>query len=129
LARTSFGLSYNHGVSGGSGALAGALSDTFYGSVTRAMSRTFSSGITGGYSRNSGTDIGTTAPSNQTFDYWYGGANFTHPIGRSLGLTIAYQLQYQTSNAAFCIGPTCGTSVITHMISLGIGWHERPLLF
>jgi hypothetical protein len=129
VGRTSFGLAYNHGVSGGSGALAGSLTDTFYGSVTRAMSRTFSSGITGGYSRNQGTQISTTTPSNQTFDYWYGGANFTHPIGRSLGLTVAYQLQYQTSNASFCIGTTCGESVIRHMISLGIGWHERPLLF
>jgi hypothetical protein len=129
LARTGFGLAYNHGVAGGSGELAGSLSDTASGFVTRAMSRTFSSGITGGYSRNQGTSLTTTEPTNQSFDYWFAGANFSHPIGRSLGLTIAYQLQYQTSNESFCIGPTCGTSVIRHMISLGIGWHERPLLF
>jgi hypothetical protein len=129
LARTSFGLAYNHGVGGGSGALAGSVTDTATGNITRQMSRTFSSGITGGYSRNSGTALTTTTSSNQTYDYWYGGANFTHPIGRSLGLTLAYQLQYQTSNDSFCIGLTCGRSVIRHMISLGVGWHERPLLF
>jgi hypothetical protein len=128
--RTGLALGYSHGVGGGSGALAGSEADTVYGSVTREMSRRFSSGITGGYSRNSGLAITTTStPSNQTYDYWYGGGNLTHPIGRSLGITLAYQLQYQTSSSAFCIGPTCGTSVIRHMISFGIGWHERPLLF
>ncbi len=129
LQRTAFGLTYNHGVGGGSGALAGAVTDQVNGSVTRRMSRTFSSGLTGGYSRNSGLAITTSTPSNQTFDYWYGGGNLSYPIGRTLALTVSYQLQYQTSNAAFCIGPTCGTSVIRHMISLGVGWHERPLLF
>ncbi len=129
LRRTALGLAYNHGVSGGSGALAGSLADTVTGFVSRQMSRTFSSGITGGYSRNQGLAITTSTPSNQIYDYWYFGGNLTHPIGRTLGLTLAYQLQYQTSNVAFCLGPTCGTSVIRNMISFGIGWHERPLLF
>jgi hypothetical protein len=129
LRRTAFGLAYSHGVGGGSGALTGSVTDIVTGSVTRQMSRTFSSGITGGYSRNQGLAITTSTPSNQTYDYWYGGGNLTHPIGRTLGLTLAYQLQYQTSNVAFCLGPTCGTSVVRNVISLGIGWHERPLLF
>ena len=129
LRRASFALGYNHGVEGGSGALAGSLTDTVYGSATRQMSRTFSSGITGGYSRNAGLAIGTTTPTSQTYDYWYGGGSFSHPIGRTLGLTFSYQLQYQSSNVAFCLGPTCGTSVIRNTISFGIGWHERPLLF
>jgi hypothetical protein len=129
LARTAFALAYSHGVGGGSGALAGALADTVSGSVTRQMSRTFSSGVTGGYSRNQGVTVTASTPLNQTYDYWYGGANLSYPIGRSLGLTLAYQLQYQNSNQPFCTGPTCGTSVIRHMISLGIGWHQRPLLF
>jgi hypothetical protein len=129
LRRAAFGLAYNHGVGGGSGALAGSLTDTVSGFATRQMSRTFSSGITAGYSRNQGLAITTSTPSNQTYDYWYGGGNLSYPIGRSLALTLAYQLQYQTSNVAFCIGPTCGTSVIRHTISLGLGWHERPLLF
>jgi hypothetical protein len=129
MSRVELRASYDHGITGGSGALAGSETDTFTGTATRAMSRTFSSGITAGYSRNSGTAIGTINPTNQTYDYWYGGANFSHPIGRSLGLTVAYQLQYQTSNASFCVGTTCGMSLIRHSISLGIGWHERPLLF
>lgn len=129
LQRTGLALSYNHGVSGGSGVLGGSVADIVSGSATHQMSRTFSSGLTAGYSRNSGLAIGSTTPANQTYDYWFAGANFSHPIGRTLGLTFSYQLQYQSSNGSFCIGPTCGTSVIRHLISFGVGWHEKPLLF
>ena len=127
--RTELGLNYNHGVTGGSGVLNGSVTDIVTGSASRQVSRTFSSGISGGYSRNQGIAITSETPSNQTFDYWFGGANFAHPVGRSLGLSLSYQLQYQDSNSAFCIGPTCGTSVIRHLISVSVGWHERPLLF
>jgi len=129
LQRTALALSYNHGVSSGSGVLGGSVADTVSGSATRQMSRTFSSGLTGGYSRNSGLAIGSTTPTSQTFDYWFAGATFSHPIGRTLGLTLSYQMQYQDSNGSFCIGPACGTSVIRHLISFGVGWHEKPLLF
>jgi len=127
--RTGLGLNYNHGVGGGSGVLAGSLADVVRGSVTRQVSRTFSSGLTAGYSRNQGLAIGNLIPTTQTYDYWFVGGNLTHPLGRSLGLTFSYQMQYQNSNAMFCIGPTCGTSVVRNMISVGVGWHERPLLF
>lgn len=128
LQRIGLGLGYSHGVTGGSGVLAGAIGDTVTGSITRKMSRTFSSGVTAGYARNNGL---TTAlpPSSQTYNYWFAGASLSHPWGRSLGLTLSYQMQYQDSNAAFCVGPTCGTSLIRHLVSVGLGWHERPLLF
>jgi hypothetical protein len=128
MQRTGLGLSYSHGVSGGSGVLAGSVNDTVTGSATRRMSRTFSSGVTAGYARNNGLTTGVT-PSSQTYNYWFAGVNLTHPWGRSLGLTLSYQMQYQNSNAAFCVGPTCGTNLLRHLISVGLGWHERPLLF
>jgi len=127
--RTSLGLSYNHGTSGGSAVLAGSLADIVTGSVNRRASRTFSNGLSAGYSRNEGVTIGKSAPPTQTYDYWFAGGTLTHPMGQTMGLTLTYQMQYQTSNATFCIGPTCGTSVIRHLISVGVGWHERPLLF
>ncbi|MGH9573726.1 MAG: hypothetical protein ACRD40_09370, partial [Candidatus Acidiferrales bacterium] len=120
--------SYSHGIGGGSGVLVGGQMDTVTGSLTRQMSKTFSSGFTSGYSRTTGIP-GSGAAANQTYDYWFGGINLTKPIGETLGLTLGYQVQYQTSNAAQCIGPTCGTNVLVHMISVGLGWHQRPLLF
>jgi len=129
LQRTALSLSYNHGVSAGAGLLGGSVADIVSGTVTRKMSRTFSSGLTGGYSRNSGLAISSETPTSQTFDYWFAGATFSHPIGRTIGLTFSYQLQYQDSGSSFCIGNTCGTSLIRHVISFGVGWHEKPLLF
>ncbi len=129
LAQTQLSLAYVHGVGGGAGALAGSNADMVTGTATRQVARTFAAGITGGFSRNQGLAIGGAIPANQTFDYWFGGANLGHPIGRTLSVNLSYQLQYQNLNAALCTGPACGNSVIRHLITIGVTWQERPLLF
>ena len=134
LRRTSFGLAYNHGVSGGSGVLAGSDADTVSGSITRRMTRLFSSGVTAGYSRNQGLAVvNTTTPSaSQTYSYWFGGGNLSYPVGRRLALTLTYQLQYEDSGTAFCIGTPCGpngTNVLRNTISVGLSWRDRPIRF
>jgi hypothetical protein len=126
--RYGLGLAYSHGVNGGSGVLLGSEMDTVTGSLTRQMSRTFSSGFSGGYSKDRGLP-GEGAFAAQSYGYWFGGLNLTEPIGSTLGLTLSYQVQYQTSNAAACVGSICGENVLRHMISVGLGWHQRPLLF
>jgi len=126
--RYGVGLSYGHGVNGGSGVLLGSEADTVTGSLTRQMSRTFTSGFSGGYSKNKGLP-GMGPFAAQSYDYWFGGFNLNEPLGSTLAFTLSYQVQYQTSNAAACIGPICGENVLRHTISVGLGWHERPLLF
>lgn len=126
--RYGLGLSYNHGVNGGAGVMIGALTDTVTGSLSRQMSRTFASGFNGGYARTQGLP-GGGAFANQSYSYWFGGLNLTEPLGATVGLTVSYQVQYQTSNSAACVGPTCGANTLRHLISIGLGWHERPLLF
>jgi len=127
--RNGYQASFSRGVTGGSGLLAGALTDIAQGSVTHLMSRTFSSSFNGGYSRNEGASTIGAGASGQTYDYWFGGINVALPLSATLGLTMSYQLQYQDSNTTFCLGPTCGTSVVRHLVSVGLGWHERTLLF
>jgi hypothetical protein len=131
--RNTFGISYNHGANNGSGVLAGAVSDTVTASLRRAASRTFSSGISAGYSRNNGVAFvtGTTTSFYPTYDYWYASASLSHPVGRSLGLTLSYLVQYQQNprTASPCAGPTCGTNSVVNLVSFGVGWHERPLAF
>ncbi|MGB0034229.1 MAG: hypothetical protein WBP79_02000, partial [Candidatus Acidiferrales bacterium] len=115
LRRNGFALSYNHGLGGGSGVLAGSVSDSLSGSVNRQLRRTLSGSFNLGYARNKALTLTTpTATSSQTFDYWFSGVNFSHPWGRALSLNLGYQLQYQNSNSSFCIGPTCGTSTVRH---------------
>ncbi|MGC2018196.1 MAG: hypothetical protein WA657_20345, partial [Candidatus Acidiferrales bacterium] len=83
-----------------------------------------------GYSRNSGLGVaGNTTPNHQTYDYWFGRVEVSHPWGRDLSLRGSYDLQYQTSNSSFCVGVTCGTNVIVHRFSFGVGWRRQPIPF
>ncbi|HXN72318.1 MAG TPA: hypothetical protein VN861_07165 [Candidatus Acidoferrales bacterium] len=130
LERTGLAASYTHGVAGGSGVFAGSLADTFTGSAGRQLSRVSNATLTVGYSRN--TDIAfngipQTPLSNQAFDYWYTGVNYSRTWGRSLNLNLGYQLQYQNTNASFCVGAGCGSSFVRNLFSFGVGWRKQPI--
>jgi hypothetical protein len=127
LQRGSLGLTYTRGVSGGSGLLAGSVSNSVSGTANRQLSRTTGGGLNFGFSHNTGLSVSTSTPTNQSYGYWFGGANLTRPWGRTLNLSLSYQMQYQDSNSSFCIGPTCGTNVMRHVITFDVGWHGRPL--
>lgn len=132
LQRTNLGVTYNHGVSGGSGVLAGSINDNVTGTVGRQLSRTYAAGVNFGYSRNNGLAVlSTTSPvsGQQAYDYWFGGVNLTHPLGRSADLFLNYQLQYQNSNSTFCIGTVCQGNVTRHTVSVGFNWRGRPMVF
>jgi len=131
LRRGALSGSYYHGVSGGSGVLVGSVTDTASGSLSQQLSHSVSGSITTGYSRNHGVAINTVPPatSAQTYDYWSAGGSLSRAWGRTLNLSLSYQMQYQTSDAAFCLGVTCGTSYFRNVISVGMSWHEHPLLF
>lgn len=129
LGRTGLTASYSHGVTGGSGVLAGALTDIISGSAFRQLSRTFSGSWNLGYSRNNGLAVNGAANANQTYNYWITGATLNHSWGRSLNMFMSYQLQYQNSNSSFCVRTTCSTSYVGNIISFGIGWHRQPIPF
>jgi hypothetical protein len=127
--RGSLGLSYSHGVNGGSGVLSGSIADIVTGNVSRQLSRTTNFGINGGYARNSALAIPGFSTFNQNYNYWFGGANLNRPFGRSLTVFLSYQIQYQDSNVGFCLGANCSTSFTRHLISAGVNWQSRPMLF
>jgi hypothetical protein len=130
LRRAELGLYYDHGVSGGSGVLAGSITDNLSVNGSRQISRTTTGTLTGGYSRNNGLAVGLTSTSpltNQTYDYWFAGANLSRSWGRSMNVSINYQIQYQDSNSTFCITLPCGKSFVHHVISFELGWHPRSI--
>lgn len=129
LKRGTLALSYSHGVSGGSGILVGSIANTVTGTLGRKLTRTFDFGINSGYARNTALGIPGFGIAAQSYDYWFAGANIRHPWSRTLSLFASYQLQYQTSNVGFCLGATCGTSFVGHLISVGVNWRSRPMLF
>jgi hypothetical protein len=129
--RTTLGLSFARGVGGGSGILAGSESNTVSGFANHQFTRTLNGGINVGYARNSGLGTGAlnTTATNQTYDYWYSGVTLNKSWGRMLNLLFNYQLQYQNSNNAFCVGSICGESIVRHMVSVGFSWRDHPLAF
>jgi len=130
LKRASISAAYNHGVTPGSGVLAGAITDNFTSTVSRQVSRTFNVSGNVGFSRNHGIQIvGTTAPTNETFDYWFAGANVSHPLGRTMNIFLGYQFQYQNTGASVCNGPGCAGSVTRNQVIFGFGWHKQPIPF
>jgi len=129
LRRALITASYNHGVTGGSGLLAGAETDIATGSVSEQVTRTFNVAWNAGYSRNSGFTVGTTAATGQTFSYWFTGVSVTHPVGRSLDFFANYQLQYQTNNTNGCVGSGCSADVIRNQIAFGMNLHKQPIAF
>ena len=128
LRRALISANYNHGVTGGSGLLAGAETDIATGSVSEQVTRTFNLAWNAGYSRNTGFAVGTTA-TGQTYSYWFTGVSVTHPVGRLLDFFANYQLQYQTNNTNGCVGSGCSADVIRNQIAFGMNLHKQPIAF
>jgi hypothetical protein len=126
--------SYSHGVTGGSGVLAGSLTDTVSGNMSRRLTRNMNVAWGTGYSRNSGLAL-TSPPSttvqatNQTYNYFYSSVNLSRALGRSAALTVGYQVEYQNSNSLFCITVPCTTSFVRNDITFSLGWRPPPRNF
>ncbi len=129
LRRAAISASYNHGVSGGSGVLAGAETDIATGSINDRVARTFNMGFTAGYSRNKGIAVSSGSSEAQSYSYWFAGVNVAHTIGRSLDIFANYQLQYQNGNTTGCVGSTCSTNITRNQIMFGLNLHKQPIPF
>ena len=127
LSRTSFGVSYNHGVSGGSGVFTGSSSDTVQGSLSRQLSRVWHGNISFGYSRNSALTSGAAAAVAPTFNSYFAGAGVDRPLGRTANLSVGYTAYVQDLSEPGCTSATC-TSYVQHQVSVSFQWHTRPLV-
>jgi hypothetical protein len=128
LRRAQISATYNHGVTGGSGVLAGAETDIASGTFNQQVSRTFNVGLSAGYSRNQGI-AGSAGSPEQTFSYWFSGVNVTHPFGRSLDMFMNYQFQYQDGSTSGCVGSACSTNITRNQIMFGVNLHKQPIPF
>jgi hypothetical protein len=125
LKRGSMALTYDRGISGGSGVFAGANTNQLQFNIGRQLSREWAASLNLGYSRN-GSVVST--PSSQAYNSWYVGGGLSRPFGRNANFTIGYTAQIQTSNQAVCAAGTCSTNFTAHQITLGLQWHTRPFV-
>jgi len=125
LNRGNMALTYDHGISGGSGVFAGANTNQLQFSLGRQLSREWAASLNVGYSRNGSV---VSAPSTQVYNSWSIGGGLSRPFGRNANFTIGYTAQIQASNQAVCAAGICSTNFTSQQITLGLQWHTRPFV-
>ena len=128
LSRSSLSLTYNHGISGGSGQFTGSSMDQLQSMISHQLSRVWQGNVTFGFARNTSLGLSLPAQVSQTYDSWFIGGGLSRPLGRTANFTCGYTAYLQNSHLPVCAAGTCGTSYIQHQISLGFQWRTRPLV-
>jgi hypothetical protein len=124
ISRMNFGVSYNHGTSGGSGIFAGTTLDQLSGSVDRKLTRTWDADIALGYARNRSLGSQTAILPEPAIASWFANLGLKHPLGRSGTVGLAYGANIESQ--AGC-STACPTST-QHQISLSFQWHTSPIV-
>jgi hypothetical protein len=126
--RSNLSLTYNHGVSNGSGVQLGASTDLVESRLTHRFSRYWNGNFNFGYARNDGLGNLAASQNSQAFNSYYIGGEISRPIGRSSNLSLGYTAQIQTSTQANCASGNCDTSYTSHRIFSALSWHARPFM-
>lgn len=127
LQHGSISLNYLHGLTGGSGVLAGSDADSVGAQGRHRLGRSWEGSVNFSYAKNRqiGALGGTSAT---TFNSWYAGAGLDRSLGRNASLSLAYQAQLEDRNAAACGSAACASLDVLHRITLNLQWHTRPLV-
>jgi len=124
--RTTLDLSYERGLTGGAGVLAGAEANRVEVTANKGLSRTWQGSFGMGYANNRNVDSASFSASNQTLDTWYGRVQCSRSVGHGADVFVGYLVQLQGSNAPICTGVVCGKSLTRHQVFVGLNWHHRP---
>jgi hypothetical protein len=121
-------LSYQHGLSSGSGVLIGSNADQLQTQFFRQLSRRWQGNVGFGYSRNGQITGGPTRSPSLVFDSWFGSAGLSHALGRAASFSLNYTDRFQSGSQQFCVNLNCGSSYTQHQIWVGFQWSARPFI-
>jgi len=121
-----FGLTYSHGLTGGSGLLVGSSSNQVQVQVARQLARSYRGQTAFGFARNKSLEPSNSLIPGQTYDGYYVNAGINHTLGRTMNMNIGYTFQKQTASLQFCPTTACGATYTQHQVSIGFDWHTRP---
>ena len=120
------GVSYSHGLTGGSGLLVGSSSDQIQIQAARQLARRYRAQTGFGFARNKSLESGNSLIPGQTYDTYYFNAGINHALGRTTNFNVGYTFQKQNASLQFCPTIACGTTYTQHQVSIGFDWHTRP---
>jgi hypothetical protein len=122
-----FSVNYTHGMSGGSGVLAGSTADQLSSNVNHKLGRIWTGQLNMGYSRN--TPIASISPvTTPSYNTWNVGTGVNRNLGRNATFAIAYNATITDYGTAGCVGTACSSSQTYHYITLNFQWHTRPFV-
>ncbi len=125
--RTSFGLTYNHLITGGSGYFEGAKSDVALLSASQQIWHYWGTSVDAGFARLSNLGRASAGIIGSTYEYVFAGFAVSRPIGRHFRFTGSYQFNDNSLENTACSAPSeCGLG-LTHVFLLGISWHSSPV--
>ena len=121
---TNFGLRYTHGVNAGSGAFAGAESDTATASASHNFNRDWAGSASLNFTRTTSLlALNSGGSSNQAITTEYGTIQMMHAFTRTISGNASYSIQNQDLNNS---QPSSNTfQGISHTISFGVSWTPR----
>ncbi len=126
LGQTSLNGSFNHGITAGSGVLAGSTSTLGQFTATHQFGQWTTINAAVGYSLNQSlpqVDTPTT-----TYNGLYASVGFNRKLSRSFSVNASYNFTNQTTtNATTCTGPGCALAFTKHQIWVGFSWDMHPI--
>jgi len=122
--RAGISFSYVRGLTGGSGALLGATSNTFSTMTQYQFTRNWNGSVTGGYALNN--SLARSGLPTVQFDNWFVGANIGRLVGTHAQINFNYGASKQSS-PAICPVTSCGGTGIEQSFGMSINWHVLPV--
>ncbi len=126
--RAGFSLTYYHGLSEGSGILAGSNQDQISAQIWDQLSRHWQANIGSGYARNASVGSVPIASGTNHFNSWFASGGLSRMLGRTASFNFNYTFAYQNLSQPLCPTASCGSNFTQHQIWVGLQWHARPLV-
>jgi hypothetical protein len=118
---------YTHGISGGSGVLAGSSGDQLNIAADHKLGRIWRGQVNLGYAHN--TPIANVVQTiSQSFNTWSVGGGVSRDLGRNATFSIAYNATIPDYGVSGCTGTGCNSSQTYHYVTINFQWHTRPFV-
>jgi len=128
FARARLSVSYNHGLSGGSGLLVGSVRDDVATRLSFPITRRWRANTGLGYALNTPISGSVPGVGSQGLHSLYASGGLDYALSRTISVNVNYTFDYQDSTQPICPAGGCGSNYKEHQIWVGFQWHARPFV-
>ncbi len=121
-------ITYNHGLSAGSGVLIGSVRDEVGSRFSFPISRRWNGSTGLGYALNKPISGSVSPVGSQSLHSLYASGGLNYALSRNVKVNVNYTFDYQDSTQLTCPAGGCGTNYMQHQIWVGFDWHTRPFV-